>query len=74
MAKKAKAKKVKVEEIEVIDPIVIEEVKDIIIVESDQIKLELKEIEALLNGGYDPKSRTSLLKSQQRLQIKLKSL
>tara|TARA_R100000544_G_C2223867_1_gene59294 strand:- start:1428 stop:1649 length:222 start_codon:yes stop_codon:yes gene_type:complete len=70
--KKAKAKKVEIVEIEVIDPIVVEEVKQLS--EKDQIKLELKEIGTKLNGGYDVKFRSSLLERQMKLQIKLKSL
>lgn len=69
MAKrKIKAKKVEVIEIEAIDPI------EIVISEKEQIKIDLKKIQDKLNKGYDPKYRSSLLKSQMDLQIKLKSL
>lgn len=69
MAKKnIKAKKVTVEQIEVVQPI------EIVISEKEQIKIELKEVQDKLNEGYDIKNRTSLLRSQQELQIKLKNL
>ena len=72
MAKKKATKKVDIVEIEVIDPIVVEQVKQLS--ERDQIKLELNEIGTKLNGGYDVKFRSSLLERQMNLQIKLKSL
>lgn len=45
-----------------------------VISEKEQIKIELKKIQDLLNGGYDTKNRSSLLKRQMDLQIKLKNL
>lgn len=72
MAKKKATKKVDIVEIEVIDPIVVEQVKQLS--EKDEVKLELNEIAVRLNGGYDVKFRSSLLERQQKLQIKLKSL
>ena len=69
MAKrKPRAKKVKAVEIEVVEPI------EVVISEVEQIKIELKKIQDKLNSGYDTKFRTSLLRSQQELQIKLKNL
>ena len=72
--KKAKNKKVKAIEIEVIDPIIIEAPKEIFISEKEQIKIDLKEIQQLLNGDTQSKKRGDLLISQMELQIKLKSL
>lgn len=69
--KKARVKKVKAIEIEKIEAPIVEEV---IISEADQLKIQLKEIQQLLNGGYDTKNRSSLLQSQMELQIKLKNL
>lgn len=69
--KKTRVKKVKAIEIEKIEAPIIEEV---IISEADQLKIQLKEIQQLLNGGYDTKNRSSLLQSQMELQIKLKNL
>lgn len=66
--KKAKVEQVTVNEIEVVEPI------EIVISEKEQIKIELKKIQDKLNEGYDTKNRTSLLRSQQELQIKLKNL
>jgi len=75
MAKK-KTNTKRVEEIEVIEPIIIEEVKVEEVKPSRQelIKIELKELQDLLNAGYNPKERTALLKRQQTLQLELKSL
>tara|TARA_R110001592_G_scaffold118461_1_gene320892 strand:+ start:655 stop:864 length:210 start_codon:yes stop_codon:yes gene_type:complete len=64
-SKKIKAQKVNAIEIEVVDPIVI-------VSEQELIKIELKEIQQKLNGGYNTKYRSSLLERQQILQIKLK--
>lgn len=61
-----KVKEIKIEEII--------EVQEIVISKKDQIKKDLKEIQILLNGGYDTKNRSSLLNRQMELQIQLKSL
>ena len=72
--KKAKNKKVKAIKIEAIDPIIIETPKEIFISEKEQIKIDLKEIQQLLNSDTQSKKRGDLLISQMELQIKLKSL
>lgn len=74
----AKAKKNELIDVEIAQPkeVKIEKPKKVkkVISEKEQIKIELKKIQDLLNGGYDNKNRSSLLKSQMDLQIKLKSL
>ena len=68
MAKRKASKKIESIEIEINEPL------EILISEKDQIKIDLKEIELLLNRGNVTKNRTALLTSQMELQIKLKNL
>jgi len=68
MAKRKASKKIESIEIEINEPL------EILISEKDQIKIDLKEIELLLNTGNVTKNRTALLTSQMELQIKLKNL
>ena len=68
MAKRKGSKKIESIEIEINEPL------EILISEKDQIKIDLKEIELLLNTGNVTKNRTALLTSQMELQIKLKNL
>ena len=76
MAKKIK----KAVEIDVVEPVIVEAVEQEVVEqiqevsERDVIKEELKRLQQDLNGGYDIKNRTSLLRRQQELQIKFKNL
>ncbi len=76
MAKKRK----KAVEIDVVEPVIVEAVEQEVVEqiqevsERDVIKEELNRLQQDLNGGYDIKNRTSLLRRQQELQIKLRNL
>lgn len=85
MAKK-KASAKTVEEIQVVDPILVEEaqeqpvqqeaeeVKAPVLSRKEELEVELKQIQDLLNAKYDIKNRTTLLRRQQQLQIEKKGL
>tara|TARA_R110002049_G_scaffold7751_8_gene43860 strand:- start:445 stop:684 length:240 start_codon:yes stop_codon:yes gene_type:complete len=78
MAKKRANKKIqKIEVDAIVESTVepkVEEVIQVTISEEEQIKIQLKEIQLLLNLASQVKNRTELITRQMGLQIKLKNL